>query len=134
MIYNNFNHEIFGGIRMFFIGIFGIQNKEKMIREFENVVCPSCGRLSRAELIESYTYFHFFFIPLFRWGYKYFLRLRCCGSIYEVEKEYADELKRTDAVDFTRLKKLGATGGFCPNCGAYVHPGFNFCPHCGTKL
>lgn len=119
---------------MFFIGIFGIQNKERPVREFDSIVCPNCGRLSRAELIQTYTYFHFFFIPLFRWGYRYFLRLRCCGSSYEVDKDYVEELMHSDNVDFDRLKKFGSSSGFCPNCGAYVNPGYNFCPHCGTKL
>ena len=47
----------------FFIGIFGIQDKQKTIREFNNVVCSYCGSLSRAELIEQYTYFHFSSYP-----------------------------------------------------------------------
>jgi len=119
---------------MFFVGIFGIQNKSRLIREFDNVVCPNCGRLSRTELIESYSYFHFFFIPLFKWGRRYFLRLRCCGTLYEVDRDYADQLKSGDTIDFDRLKKMGSAGGFCPNCGNYVNPGFNFCPRCGAKL
>lgn len=119
---------------MFFIGIFGIQNKDRLIKEFDNIICPNCGRLTRAELIESYTYFHFFFIPLFKWDRKYFLRLRCCGSYYEVEKEYVPDIRQSSTIDFSRLKKLGATSGFCPNCGCYVNPGYNFCPHCGAKL
>ena len=44
---------------MIFIRIFGIQDKQRVIREYSNVVCK-CGRLSRGELIEHYTYFHLF--------------------------------------------------------------------------
>ncbi|MDI3481892.1 MAG: hypothetical protein PWQ97_1547 [Tepidanaerobacteraceae bacterium] len=119
---------------MFFIGIFGIQNKERLIKQFDNIICPACGRLSRAELMEYYTYFHFFFIPLFKWNRKYFLRLRCCGSLFEVEEEYTKEIIQGGEIDFDKLKKVGSAGGYCPNCGNFVNPGYNFCPYCGTKL
>ncbi|NLT96782.1 MAG: zinc ribbon domain-containing protein, partial [Christensenellaceae bacterium] len=43
---------------MFFIGIFGIEDKEKELREYANIVCPNCGGYSRAVLTQYYTYFH----------------------------------------------------------------------------
>ena len=40
---------------MFFFGIFGIQNKEKNLKEFSNIIC-SCGMYSRMQLVERYYY------------------------------------------------------------------------------
>jgi len=40
---------------MFFFGIFGIQDREKHLRDFDATICPSCGRLSRAELILDFV-------------------------------------------------------------------------------
>lgn len=120
---------------MFFIGIFGIQSKSKLQKEYENVICPDCGRFSRAELFESYMYFHFFFIPLFKWDRKYYIKLRCCNAIYVAEQDYAKELLGNDTIDFTRLKKAGISDSrTCPNCGVYVDTSFNYCPNCGHKL
>ena len=41
---------------MFFI--FGIEEKEKELREFANIVCADCGRYSRAVLILHILYPH----------------------------------------------------------------------------
>jgi len=125
---------------VFFIGIFGIEDKERPIKEFANVVCPSCGRLTTASFFEHYTYFHLFFIPTFRWNKHYYVKLRCCGALYEADAAYAEQLKTAAAIDFSRLKKISSGfGGFddiftrCENCGATFDASFAFCPHCGTK-
>lgn len=119
---------------MFFVGIFGIQSKERSVKEYDNIVCPDCNRLSRAELFESYTYFHFFFIPIFKWNKKYFVKLRCCGNVYIVDQQYISELKNSDDIDFTKLNKYQRAGNLCYNCGKLSNPGFSYCPYCGEKL
>jgi len=125
---------------MFFIGIFGIEEKEKQAKTFPQVVCPLCGRFTQAGLIERYTYFHIFFIPTFRWNRHYFVNLRCCGAVYEADAAYAGELKNAENIDFNRLTLVsGGFSGFesrdavCPNCGRSFEFSFAFCPHCGTK-
>lgn len=119
---------------MFFFGVFGIQDKQRTVKEFGNVLCPDCERLSRAELIESFTFFHFFFIPLFRWNKKYFITMRCCRSLYTVNEDYFQELKNSDSIDFSRLNRIRVSHDICPLCGNYINPNFNFCPKCGQKL
>lgn len=120
---------------MFFFGIFGIQDKERTLKEFESVICPRCGRLTRAELIEIYTYFHFFFIPLFQWNRRYYLSLRCCKTLYEVPYDYAIELKQSPTIDFSRLRELTSfSSNICPRCGSIINPNFNYCPFCGERL
>lgn len=126
---------------MFFIGIFGVEEKEKTLREFPGTVCGHCGRLDKAALTEVYTYFHVFFIPTFKWNRRYFVRMRCCGAVYEAPAEYAKELKEGASLDFSRLKKV--SGGFgtdwdnvyarCPGCGKAYDRSFAYCPYCGRK-
>lgn len=129
---------------MFFIGIFGIDTKEKQLRTFDNVVCGTCGRLSRATLTQTYTYFHIFFIPTFRWNKHYYIKLRCCGAVYEADEAYAQALKTAGDIDFSRLKRVssgfgdfgdfGDTGSTtCAHCGARLDNSFSWCPHCGHK-
>lgn len=128
---------------MFFIGIFGIEEKERELKTFAQVVCPVCGRFSHAVLTEHYTYFHIFFIPTFRWNRRYDLKLRCCNAVYEADAEYARELQTTDAIDFSRIKLVSSGFGrfsdfesssvVCPYCGRSYDSSYAFCPHCGTK-
>jgi len=125
---------------VFFIGIFGIEDKERPIKEFTNVVCPSCGRLTSAAFFEHYTYLHLFFIPTFRWNKHYYVKLRCCGALYEADAAYAEQLKTASPIDFSRLKKISSGfGGFddmfarCANCGETFDASFAYCPHCGAK-
>jgi DNA-directed RNA polymerase subunit RPC12/RpoP len=123
---------------MFFIGIFGIEDKEKELREFANIVCPDCGGYSRAVLILRYTYFHIFFIPTFRWNKRWTVRVRGCGAVYEADAGYGRQMEAGADLDFSRLRKV--SGGFggefyatCAHCGRAFDPGFAYCPHCGTK-
>jgi hypothetical protein len=124
---------------MFFIGIFGVEQTEKEIRSW-NLVCPGCGKMTKAVFYLSYTYFHIFFIPTFRWKRRYYIRLRCCGSVYEAPEDYAQTLKVSDNVDFSCLTKTqSGFGGWesfytsCPSCGRSFEKGFPYCPYCGTK-
>lgn len=123
---------------MFFIDIFGVEQKEKEIKSFR-VVCPDCGRMALAALYMSFTYFHIFFIPTFRWNKRYCVKLQCCGNVYDVPEDYSTQLKESDSLDFSRLKKVyeqNARNSFyvtCPNCGKSFERGFPYCPYCGTK-
>ena len=123
---------------MFFI--LGIEEKEKELREFANIVCADCGGYSRAVLIMHFTYFHIFFIPIFRWDKRYYIRVRGCGAVYEADAEYGRQLELVTELDFSRLKK--ASSGFggsgelystCQSCGSAFDPSFAYCPHCGAK-
>jgi DNA-directed RNA polymerase subunit RPC12/RpoP len=126
---------------MFFIGIFGIEDNEKELREFPNIVCPDCGGYSRAVLILHYTCLQFFFIPTFRWNKRWTVRVRGCGVVYEADAEYGKQLEAGAELDFSRLKKVSSGfGGFggefyatCANCGRAFDPSFAYCPHCGAK-
>ncbi|HBM75727.1 MAG TPA: zinc ribbon domain-containing protein [Clostridiaceae bacterium] len=118
---------------MFFFGIFGVQNKSRVVKEFNNVICR-CGRLSSMQLIEEYMYFHFFFIPIFRWGRKYFVQARCCGRLYEVPEDYKDELLTSDTIDLNRLREKESPYKICPSCGKYVDSNYKYCPYCGAEL
>lgn len=118
---------------MFFFGIFGTGSKSKVIREFSNIIC-TCGCLSRMELFEEYMYFHFFFIPIFKWGKKYYLKSRCCGSVFLVPDDYADEILKSGNIDLSRLRKIKPDFLTCPDCHRSFESDFEYCPYCGRKM
>lgn len=134
-------------LRMFFIGIFGIEEKAKAIRQIDVTICPFCSRKGNHTLLKVYNYFHFFFIPLFRWNVRYFLQTSCCNRIYIItNQQLAHDLERgidtpITLADVELFRKFETSYGFddersdfCPNCQRRVSKTFLYCPYCGSKL
>lgn len=86
--------------------------------------------------ILCYTFFRFFFIPLFKWNKAHIVRQNCYGATYACGKETADEMLATGMIDFDKLKRMerNGPGGCCPYCGSRVAGNFTYCPFCGNKL
>jgi len=84
--------------------------------------------------MEEYTYFHFFFIPIFKWGRRYYVEARCCGRVFEVPKDYVEEILRNDTVDVERLREIHMPYKVCRNCNNYVDSNYKYCPHCGNPF
>jgi len=123
---------------MFLIGIFGIQDKEKYIGTYNNIVCPSCGRFARYEVYKWYRYFHIFFIPVFRWNVRYIVKTSCCGSLYELDPFVGKEFERNPNTEIKEenLRPINSYLPFkyCRNCNTNVPAEFNYCPYCGGRL
>ena len=98
---------------------------------------PCCSHGGAAALTCVYRQFTFFFLPLFRFGKRYFISCPDCGAVYEIER---DEGKRVELdpqaeIDPGRIHRLaGRAARFCPNCGQRVNPDSRFCPFCGSRL
>jgi hypothetical protein len=130
---------------MFFIGIFGIENKDKEIQILNNLSCKKCNTIVSGRLIKNFDFFHFFFIPLFKWNEKYYVVCDNCRSIFIIPREKGKAIENGDHVEITYWDLQEATNGnyseshheenvFCRNCGKKVDPSFQFCPHCGAKI
>ncbi|HBG09498.1 MAG: zinc ribbon domain-containing protein [Limnochordia bacterium] len=120
---------------MFFIGIFGIQDKEEIIKTEQGVTCPVCGAYDRYEVIRAYTYFHIFFIPVWKWNRRYFIRTRCCQRVCGLDEELGQRIEEGQAVSISteHLDCRQPAGRFCSSCGAQLHSAFNYCPYCGKR-
>lgn len=81
---------------MFFI--MGISQKMKELGFSSPIECPGCGRYSSFLVFMTYTYLSLFFIPIFRWNKRYFVRSLCCGRVYEVDRENAMRILTKDNV------------------------------------
>ena len=117
---------------MFFIGVFGTGEDRKELRTFPNIICPCCGRYAQAKLVFQYSYFHFFFLPLFKFHKKYLVLPSCGCSVYEADAAYAEELRTADRIDMTRLNLVNRRR-ICRRCMRELSGGFDFCPYCGEK-
>lgn len=124
---------------MFFIAFFGIQDKEKHIGSCGNIICASCGRLSRYEISKVYRYFHIFFIPLFKWNVRYLVKSTCCGSLFELDPVIGRKFEKDPDNTEIRNEHLRPIANhspykYCSNCRSNVPADFSYCPYCGTKL
>ncbi|WP_416200891.1 zinc ribbon domain-containing protein [Thermocaproicibacter melissae] len=81
--------------------------------------------------------FIFFFIPMFRFGKRYFISCPNCGSVYEISREVGKRLEHDPNAEVNpeKIFRLARRAShYCPFCGTAVPPGSRFCPHCGQKL
>jgi RNA polymerase subunit RPABC4/transcription elongation factor Spt4 len=123
---------------MFFIAFFGIQDKDKHIGTQNNIICPSCGRLSRYEIHKLYRYFHIFLIPTFRWNFRYLIKTSCCDGFYELDPLVGEAYEKNPDTEI-RKGNLRRLNNFlpcrhCANCKSEVPAEFSYCPYCGGKL
>lgn len=123
---------------MFFI--FGISNGEKKLDFVQSMLCPRCGQFGRLELYMTYMYFSLFFIPVFRWSRRYYVKSTCCNRVYEIDRELGRRLQRGENGNISEEELHAAAsngqapGKRCPVCGYPANPEFDYCPKCGTKL
>ena len=132
---------------MIFIG--GISQGRKVLDYVKTVICSRCGGYGRYQVIMTYMYFSFFFIPLFKWNKRFYVQMTCCGTVYELDPEVGRAILRGQQVDIAQsdLKLVqegssrphyaqGADGTRkkCSGCGYETEEDFEFCPKCGRRF
>ena len=129
---------------MFFIGIFGIENGQKEIKNLSSIPCKRCNGNTDGKLIKTFYMFQFFFIPIFKWSEKYYIKCNSCNSIYEISKEKGKKIENGENIEITYWDLSEINIGYynnyyspitiCPSCGKKVEGEYNYCPYCGTKI
>lgn len=96
---------------MIFIG--GISSGMKPIEYLKTVICGRCGAYGRYQVYMTYMYFSFFFIPLFKWNRRFYVKMSCCGAVYELEPEIGRRLLRGEDLEIreTDLTLVQEGGG-----------------------
>jgi RNA polymerase subunit RPABC4/transcription elongation factor Spt4 len=127
---------VYAGGDMFFI--FGISQGEKQLKFRQVGVCPACGRYGSVSVWMTYTYFMFFFIPLFKWNRHYYIRMNCCGSLCEIDPRlaHAVECGTVSALDINSFDFTHTAHPvhFCRYCGYTTSENFQYCPKCGKPF
>lgn len=122
---------------MFFI--FSFSNKEKDLDFSQSTICKTCGAYGRLEAFMTYSYFSLFFIPIFKWNKKYFIKSSCCGTIYGIDKSLGKSIQKGENIkvaedDLQAIGRNYRSVKYCKNCNTRVEDDFEYCPKCGQKL
>ena len=70
---------------MFFI--MGVSQGQKKLNFDQLIVCGRCGRYGHLEVYMVYSYLSLFFIPVLKWGRRYYVRTTCCNASVELDAE-----------------------------------------------
>ncbi|MGD9566718.1 MAG: zinc ribbon domain-containing protein [Sedimentibacter sp.] len=125
---------------MFFIA--GVYPKRMELDYYEPIMCNCCTKYGRYEAFMEYKVFSLFFIPLIKFGKKFYARTTCCNTLYQIKnKEKGLMMERGQGhnvflkeEDLVLLHKGTSCIEKCPNCGYEVIGEFKYCPNCGKPL
>ena len=124
---------------MFFI--MGAGQDQKVLPFDQIMLCKCCGKFGHIQIIMTYSYFSFFFIPLFKWNRHYYVHTSCCGTLYELDPEVGKAIARGEQIEILpQHLRLVNRGGYsrgvkrCSNCGYETAEDFEFCPKCGMRF
>lgn len=121
---------------MFFIA--GAYNKQEQLDFHQSMVCPHCGQYGQYQAYIQYMVFSFFFIPIFKWNGKSFVRSRCCGSVYSMDDELGMRIAKGDNIIIEEhhltMLQPGHRRLSCPKCGYEIKEEYKYCPNCSMPL
>lgn len=103
-------------------------------------VCKNCESMAHIEVFYTYHYFSLFFIPLFKWGKKYYAQCSRCGAIYNLPNELGKDIKKgvvssvsDNDIEYVKGSSI-KENNYCTYCGAArKESDDNYCPKCGHK-
>lgn len=129
---------------MFFIA--SVNQGKKNIGHHQLVICDKCGQYGRYEVLMTYMYFSFFFIPIFKWKRRYYVKSSCCHSMYQLNNKVGNLIRRGKEVEITpkdltllqrgsHTKQNQPVQKFCIHCSfTTTEADFAYCPKCGKLL
>ena len=118
----------------------GVTEGRKDLAYDRMVVCGSCGSYGRYQVFMTFTQLLLFFIPCFRWNRRYFVRMSCCGTVWELDPEVGRQIAGGENVEIResdlRLQYSADRPSIkiCAHCGYKTGEDFSYCPICGQKL
>lgn len=117
---------------MFFI--MGINQNEKRLEFDQTVTCNCCGKYGHIEVFMVCSYFMLFFIPIFKWGKRYYVRMNCCERMCEIDREQGRAIEKREITKIDINKLYFGNVRHCEECGFTTAEDYSYCPKCGEKM
>lgn len=122
---------------MFFI--MSVSSAVKELNFIQTMTCSQCEHFGRFHVMMTYTYLSFFFIPVLKWGKKYYVKTSCCSTTYSIDSTLGKSIERGQTVTLTEddlhiVKDETNTDRKCSSCGYPISDLFSYCPKCGEKV
>lgn len=131
---------------MFFI--MGLSDAQKKLNFIQTMLCSRCQQFGRFEVFMTYTYFSLFFIPIFKWNKRFYVRTSCCNTVYSIDESMGKRILKGENInlreedlhfdhrDFSSYQSSQHHNTLhqCSNCGYMAEGDFVFCPKCGNRL
>lgn len=117
---------------MFFVGIFGVLPEEKRLGDIQVNNYPGFAYGAKADIYRNARVFEFFFIPIFRFNKRYYLKFPDSSLLYLLDKDLAERALRDGMpINYYDLQVADVSDRSCSDCGRPVEDGYRFCPWCG---
>lgn len=126
---------------MFFMA--GMYPERKELNYHQPILCSNCSQFGRYEAYMECNVLSLFFIPVFKFDKKYYLRTTCCNTVYLITNlEMAKMIERgqesnvfLNSEDLLLLQTdLFYNSTKCLSCGFETEGSFKYCPNCGKPL
>jgi len=104
-----------------------------------NSICKQCGEICRYEIIMAANTLTVFFIPLFKFSKRFYVKCSNCSALFELDKKVGTAIANGENIIICdeNLKLLDENFckiGTCPHCMSQINEDFEYCPKCGKKL
>lgn len=129
---------------MFFIGVFGIEHKQRELCEINQLQCKNCGGVSSGKLYKTFQCFHFFFIPIIKWNEEYYLKCNNCRRVFKISSERGRNFEKgigekltywdLEEVENNYVDEDSDQKRVCQSCGEKTDNKYKYCPYCGNKM
>lgn len=124
--------------KMFFM--MGITQDRKNLEFCQMVICDRCGKYGRYNVFMTYTVLSLFFIPVFKWGKKYFVQMSCCETVYQLNPDVGRRIEHGERTEIHSEdiqlvnEQYNSRRKHCNQCGFSTEEEFIYCPKCGRKF